>query len=260
MRTRLLLCLLLLTVTLACGNRGRFRPARVAGDRELDYPLEAQLARIEGEVSLSVFVNREGKPEDIKILQSSGSDILDSAAFRYIRNLNFFPALLNEKPVDSWTRLILRYKLTDVAFEEARWVDEVLGFQSAAKFAANSEEREEALRKLYIRYIGLVTYVEKYPRLSVNDAVRKVCLRETNDYWEPLRQVVPMTFAVFDDFLRRYPDSALSAKVKEDLIRQLSLAEAEIRVAALSSAKSARNAPALIALIEKRLDELSNTR
>ncbi len=251
-----LLLALLAAVPVGCAHSGRFRPARVAGDRELDYPLSAQIDRLEGEVTTVVFVNREGKPEEVKIIQSSGYDVLDSAAYRFVTTLNFVPAAMNDKPVDSWTRLVLRYKLTDIPFDEKRWLDEVTGLQSQIRTAATAAEREALLKKLYVRYVGLSTFTAKNPRLSINDAVRRVCLKKTNEHWADLADVLPLSFAVYDDFLRRYPDSELSERVKEDLIRHLNAAKAEVRVAAFSSSRTAHRAPALIEIIEKRLNEL----
>lgn len=242
-------------VILACAGSSRFQPARVASKEELDYPLSAQVARIEGNVTATVLVNAEGKAEEVKITESSGHAVLDSAAFRFITTLQFDPGLLDNKPVSSWTRLILRYKLTDVVFEERRWLDEVVGLQSQIN-SSPAAERLEAQRKLYIRYLGLVNYVEKYKQTSINDAIRRVCLRQTVEQWRLFWEVLPIPFAVFDDFLRRYPDSELTDRIKEDLIRLLSDSEAELRVLALKSTKIARIAPELLDLISNRLDEL----
>lgn len=245
-------------VILQCGTTGRFQPARVALDQDLDYPLSAQLEKIEGEVVTTVFVNAEGKPEEIKIIESSGHDVLDSAAYSFIHTLTFDPANLDEKPVSSWTRLILRYKLTDIAFEEKRWIDDVLVLQSNIKFARTPRERKEFERRLYVRYIGLSNYVERYKQLSINDAIRRVINKDTNQRWRLFWDFVPIPFAVFDDFLKSYPDSEVTDRVKEDLIRLLIDSEGEIRVRMIKSARMTRTAPELIAAIEKRLDELSS--
>jgi TonB family protein len=245
-------------VILKCGTSGRFKPARVALDRDLDYPLSAQLEKIEGDVVTEVFVNSEGKPEEIKIVESSGHDVLDSAAYRFIHTLTFNPANLDEKSVSSWTRLILRYKLTDIAFEEKRWIDDVLGLQSQIKSAGTPHERLEFERRLYVRYIGLSNYVERYKQLSINDAIRRVISKETYQQWQLFWDFVPVPFVVFDDFLKRYPDSDITDRAKEDLIPLLMDSEAEIRVRSLKSSRMARSAPELIAAIEKRLDELSS--
>lgn len=51
----------------------------------LNYPQEARINKINGQLRLSVRINSEGKILDVKISRSSGSSVLDEAAKRILR-------------------------------------------------------------------------------------------------------------------------------------------------------------------------------
>lgn len=51
----------------------------------LNYPQEARIKKIDGQLRLSVRINSAGKVLDVKITRSSGSSVLDEAAKRILR-------------------------------------------------------------------------------------------------------------------------------------------------------------------------------
>ena len=114
------LLLLLAVLTLGCGTT-RFRSPKVISDKKLSYPLSAQINKIEGSVVVGVFVSKRGKPVDIRLFQSSDSKDLDNAALKFAKETKFEPAVLDGQPIGAWTKLILRYKLSEVYFEEDKW-------------------------------------------------------------------------------------------------------------------------------------------
>ncbi len=73
------------------------------------YPVEAAKNNIEGKVKLKFLINKEGIIYKIIIQESSGSEILDSAAADYINNLKFIPAKTNGIPRSVWMSIVLRY-------------------------------------------------------------------------------------------------------------------------------------------------------
>ena len=73
------------------------------------YPIEASKNNIEGKVKVKFLINREGEVNKVLIQQSSGSDILDSAALDYINRLKFIPAKTNGIPRSVWMSIVLKY-------------------------------------------------------------------------------------------------------------------------------------------------------
>ena len=246
-------------VGLNCVTSSRFRPAKIDSDRPLDYPLSAQLERIEGEVVVGVFVNADGTPGTVRILEPSGHAVLDTAAYQFVQTLTFIPAVVDESAISSWTKLVLKYKLTDVFFEKEKWARDVRNLQKHASSLSDPVARGEYQRKIYMRYIGLLDYVKKFNEPDINYTIKDVIQKSTAAEWQDFWPQIVSTFALFDDFIRMYPDSRYAEKATEELIRLLIEAEGDIRVKALHSRKTAKNASLLISILEKRLNELQNT-
>jgi TonB family protein len=239
-----------------CASHSRLKPPRVASDIPLDYPLSAQLDRLEGEVSLTIFVNPQGKPEEVSLSQTSGYDILDEAALRFVEKLSFDPGTLDDKPVGAWTRLVLRYKLTEMPFEKERWHADVVTLQREIASATTREQREPILRRLYTLYVGCVTYVESNEDPSINSLLRTVVSKERVRHWQPFWDTHAAPFVLFDDFLQLYPDSEIAEQARQDLIRYIMDMEMKIRIKSLKSRRVSQSASELIGLLENRLKSL----
>jgi TonB family protein len=234
----------------------RFRPAKVASKRALDYPLSAQLDKIEGEVVVGVFVDTEGNPEDVKVLESSGYAVLDSAAYQFAQTIAFDPAVVDGEKISSWTKLLLRYKLTEVPFAKDKWVEDVQHFQDKISNASDAAEEKLYQRKLFMRYVGLTSYIDRYRDVAINDMIQRVVTERSNDRWQEFTSEIVAPFMVFDDFLYRYPNSELAQNAKENLIRLLIDAEADIRIRSLKSKRISPKYAELLNTINQRLDDL----
>ncbi|MBN1479753.1 TonB family protein [candidate division KSB1 bacterium] len=250
------LCFSMLLMWGCVSTAKRYRPPKVASKQALNYPLSAQLDKIEGEVVVGVFVDTEGRAEEVKLLESSGHTVLDTAAFRFARTLTFEPAVVDDQKVSSWTKLILRYKLTEIPFEKNKWLDDVQYYHHIIESTPDAAEKSHYQQKLYMRYVGLSAYVERHDNLEINDFVNQVVTKRSRERWAEFSNVVVAPFVVFDDFLYRYPDSEIADKVKEDLIRLLIEAEGDIRIQALKAQRISSEHARLLELIKKRLDDL----
>jgi protein TonB len=84
--------------------------------RETPKPLYPERARKEGQqgrVFLRVLVDEEGRSKSVEVIRSSGSEILDRAAAEAIKLWRFSPARYGDKPVESWVRIPVDFRLTD---------------------------------------------------------------------------------------------------------------------------------------------------
>lgn len=75
------------------------------------YPAEAVRKGIEGEVTVRMFVNKEGKVSLSGIEKTSGHEILDSAALAYSNQLHFIPAQTNGNPRNVWSIMVFKYSI-----------------------------------------------------------------------------------------------------------------------------------------------------
>jgi len=69
------------------------------------YPEADRAARHQGTVDLQFLVGIDGKVKDSKVEQSSGHPTLDEASRSALVKCSFKPALANDKPVQTWTRV-----------------------------------------------------------------------------------------------------------------------------------------------------------
>lgn len=82
--------------------------------RELKYPAEAVKDSVEGIVSVSFVINREGKPEQIKILNSLGA-AFDQEAIRVVTGMpQWKSATLNDKPVPARISMPLTFQIDKI--------------------------------------------------------------------------------------------------------------------------------------------------
>lgn len=79
----------------------------------LSYPKEAIDQNIQGKVKLLANIDVNGNVESISIIQSSGSGILDQAAKRWFKKLQFFPALKDSSAVPSTIIKTVSFSLKD---------------------------------------------------------------------------------------------------------------------------------------------------
>jgi protein TonB len=79
-----------------------------------EYPPSSRRAGEEGTVTLTVFVQADGRPGEIKIAKSSGFEKLDDAAVKEVkRNWRFVPGKEDGKPVGMWHTFAVTFRLTD---------------------------------------------------------------------------------------------------------------------------------------------------
>lgn len=248
--------LFLLILSTSCGT-SRFRSPKVIEEKKLDYPLSAMLDRVEGNAVVGVFVSEKGKALEVRLLESSSSKDLDNAALNFAKEIHFEPALLDNTPVGAWTKLIMKYKLTDVYFEKDNWLVDVEHFISKASKEDDFYKKEIYLKKLYAKYYGLVNYVNIHTQdIRINTIISPTLLPEINEQYEIFKPYVPIQFAVFHDFLLRFPDSEIAVQAKEDLLKQLVETEFRLRIKGLESSSYARKTLHVIEGIELRIKEL----
>jgi len=77
------------------------------------YPESARREGHEGRVLLRVLVDDQGRTETVEINDSSGSAALDRAAAEAIQRWLFHPARYDDRPIASWLRIPIEFRLAD---------------------------------------------------------------------------------------------------------------------------------------------------
>ena len=94
-------------------SAGQYTQARTNEAPKPKYPDTARRDGKEGRVLLRVLVNEEGRSAFVEVNRSSGAEVLDQAAVEAIKHWRFAPARVGEKPVDSWVRIPIDFRLND---------------------------------------------------------------------------------------------------------------------------------------------------
>ena len=92
---------------------GLYIQARTSDAPKPKYPDAARRDGKEGRVLLRVLVNEEGRTASVEVNRSSGAEALDQAAVETIKHWRFSPARLGDRPVESWVRIPIDFRLTD---------------------------------------------------------------------------------------------------------------------------------------------------
>lgn len=101
---------------IGAGSPGRgivLTQARYRDTPRPDYPERARRQGREGRVLLRVLVDAQGRSRKVEIHSSSGSDELDRAAAEAIKRWRFHPTRHGERPVESWLRVPIEFRLED---------------------------------------------------------------------------------------------------------------------------------------------------
>lgn len=75
------------------------------------YPIDARRSMQEGLVILSVDVDRQGNPVEVKVEKSSGYSLLDDSAVTTVRGWKFFPACIGELAIGSHVEVPVRFQI-----------------------------------------------------------------------------------------------------------------------------------------------------
>ncbi len=239
---------------LGCAH-SRVRPPKIIERGELEYPLEAKLSQIEGDVTLGLDIDERGRVEGATIQASSGHPLLDEAALRYARDLRFRPAMIDDQPVRAHTELLLKFRLRKDKFDPDRWLDQVYALQAALK-RASGEKRQELLKELLEAYVAFARFAQEDGRASLSYRVRQVVSPAVRQRWRLFWGNHPTHFAVLDDFLERGADAPELRSIAEaELLEMLVAAVRELRFRALTQTRDRRRREEMIATIEAYLNE-----
>ena len=75
------------------------------------YPPASRRQDEEGTVRLRVLVDERGRPQDVRVLKSSGHSRLDEAAVSAVKRWQFKPATQDAHAVQAWTQVAVVFRL-----------------------------------------------------------------------------------------------------------------------------------------------------
>lgn len=76
------------------------------------YPPMLRDAGVGGQVTLWLFVNKDGVVEKAQVQQSSGYDAFDTAARKVAMQMEFRPAMNRDKPIGVWVQRVITFNVS----------------------------------------------------------------------------------------------------------------------------------------------------
>ena len=185
----------------------------------LTYPEEARLGGLEGIVSLYIYVDADGDVKKIRIRSSSNHPQLDEAAEKYVSQFKFKPASKEGENVGIWLSYKIDYSLryTDLTFNIDNWLDRVSGLlkRPAGQGSQLSEQEEEQILESYDRYCA---YINMNPEKNLNRRIDRILSKPSREKWQRFYELCPLTFILYDDLLKRFPDMKQADKARSKMM------------------------------------------
>ncbi len=201
----------LLASLFMCGpKRSTVHSVPVLLDYTLFYPDEALERGLEGKAIVNLQVNVNGRAENVKINQSSGYVLLDSAAVRTAKTFVFSPAIVKDEPVRSNVVMPIEFRFRDIDFET--WLNEVFFIQKKI----DCWYRKEDISELYNYYKKLIYSTRFQKGLEMNRYIEEAVLEKTAQLWKGYWSKYPASSILFIDIMYRYPDSFMSLRAQAD--------------------------------------------
>lgn len=221
---KLLISYLFLALFIAgCGildkqDQPQYTYPTVKNKPRLLYPMEAQENNYSGDAKVFMHISETGEVASVGILESSGYKILDDAALEYCKNLEFEPAKLDGKPVNARMVQEVKFNFLDNDFTAVSYISQLGRLYSLEKNVTaerKDEIRGQILRKhdKFLKDMGDV--------LNFNVVLENVLLSEITEEWKDFWNSWPLSFLVYHDFIKRFPDYDNIEKVKKSLQQSL---------------------------------------
>lgn len=242
-------------VFLSCA--AQYQKATVRSTPPLDYPLQAQMQEREGVASVAVYVGGDSSVKTVELEKSSGYVDLDSVAMSFARQVEFNPANKDGEPIPSWTRLSVNFRLDRTSNAQGQRLEKFKAYHKQIASFENEEKRNTALEALYKLSTNVLGSTSLDSDVKINDKLREVVSKKVYEYWQPLKDNIPLTFVLMDDYLYRYPDSPRYSDAKLRLIEYFDMLENDLGQVELHEGK-AKNNEKIIELIDKRKKQLKN--
>lgn len=211
---------LLLLILAACrsdiqrSTENNYTPPSIKVQPRLLYPKAAQENYYAGSVKMYLQISKEGVVDKVQVIKSSGHKILDEAAVEYSKGLLFNPAQVNGNLISSRIEWELKFQITDQNWSVHNYVNDLdFLYKKITRVSGTSkiETQKEILNK-HNNFIENMT-----DGLNFNTVLDNVLLTDISMEWKSDWDSWPLSFLLYHDFIKRFPDYDSLNIVKEKL-------------------------------------------
>ena len=174
------------------------------------YPDEALERGLEGRVLLRVMVNEKGRVTDAYVEESSGFDILDSAAIKSGYTFVFSVPYVGEDPVRSTILVPIEYSLRTMDLDN--WITRVKILQERLK----RQHDDKLVEELYNVYKQLIYSTRYHFTLEINEYIKDVVVDSVRTVWDGNWDMYPASMLLFLDIIVRCPERFIALRATAD--------------------------------------------
>ncbi len=202
-------------------SKQNFTPPSLKNQPRLLYPKSALENSYTGSTKVIMIISESGNVKNAKVQESSGSDILDSAAVRYCKSLLFNPAVRNNKSVYSRMEITVKFDLSGQAWDAKKYVTAVhdlyerINLLNRVITENNRAEKNEIEKEIFDWHNEFVKNMTDV--VNFNFYVQQVIRPELSAEWKNDWDTWPLSFLVYHDFIQRFQDYNDLPNVKAQL-------------------------------------------
>ena len=167
------------------------------------YPRAAQKNLNTGTTKLVLLIDNEGKVSKVVTVKSSGSDIFDRTAVNYCKELEFVPAKIDGSPVASNMKIEIKFEMSNDDKFASDYVIRVNDLY-VQLFGAAPSVRKQLEEKVLKAHNDFVKNMRD--GLNFNSYMARVISDDIVAEWKKDWNICPLSFLVYYDFIRRFPD------------------------------------------------------
>lgn len=196
-------------------------PQLISGQASLKYPAEDFEQRIQGKTIIRIFVNKEGKIGETKVLESSGSDILDEAALEMVKSSVYEPGTIDGVISDFWLHLPIQFKLDgdhELSEDMDNWTDMALFYQKQIK-SGTEINKSKPYEDLFYHYKSLAQELESIRSHKANKYILMVVQKSIGNPWITYQDKWPLGFLLYEDYIKQYPENKFAIISRNELIK-----------------------------------------
>ena len=202
-------------------SKQNFTPPSLKNQPRLLYPKSALENSYTGSTKVIMIISESGNVKNAKVQESSGSDILDSAAVRYCKSLLFNPAVRNNKSVYSRMEITVKFDLSGQVWDAKKYVTAVhdlyerINLLNRVITENNRAEKNEIEKEIFDWHNEFVKNMTDV--VNFNFYVQQVIRPELSAEWKNDWDTWPLSFLVYHDFIQRFQDYNDLPNVKAQL-------------------------------------------
>lgn len=175
------------------------------------YPALAQDNAYAGNTKIYIIVNKEGKVTKTTVVKSSGYEVLDKASTDYCKALTFKPAKKDGAPVDARLIWEIKYNLSNQNWSTETYLKNVVKLINNEITSPKDEKKKvrEEILNLHNEFTKTMN-----DRMNYNIIIEQVISPAISMEWQKDWEGWPLSFLLYYDFIKRYPDYDSLSKIQ----------------------------------------------